>query len=110
MKYCSICKQTVQPIRNYNAGIFWLLFVVGLFVVSPIIFISFFDDPNVCPEEKSTSQCIFETNEHVENHVPTIQEYGNFIIIIVVAGVFGIVPSILYLYLSEKTCPMCNSS
>ena len=89
MKYCSICKQTVQPIRNYNAGIFWLLFVVGLFVVSPIIFISFL----------------------VENHVPTIQEYGNFIIIIiVVAGVFGIVPSILYLYLSEKTCPMCNSS
>ena len=110
MKYCSVCKQKVNPIRNYNAGIFWVLVIVGLFVISPIVFLSSFYDPSICPEEKSLSQCMSEANDHVENHVPTIEEYYIFTGKIIVAGIFGVIPSFLYMYLSKKVCPMCNSS
>ncbi len=110
MKYCSVCKQTVVPIKNYNTGIFWFLLVAGLVVVFPIAFLFSFYDPNVCPDEKSLSQCMSEANTYVENHTPTTDESAIVTIKIIVGVFLSIIPSILYRHFSKKVCPMCNSS
>jgi hypothetical protein len=66
MKYCSTCKQNVQPISSHHTWIF-CFFLIAL----PIIF---------------------------------------FMLMGIVGIFLGIVPPILYRYLSKKVCPMCNSS